>query len=350
MRAPNLGKQKSKRQRVAEAEVENFRKDLGPFVAAAEGTRMAIVFTDPKAAHNPITFANDSFLALMGYGREEVLSQSFTFLMARGADPKALPQIEAAFASLSGSELEVRYQRKDGSTFWAGVFISPVRDETGLVTQHFASFVDLTKHMLEEDRLRFLLDELNHRTQNTLATVQAIAIQTLRGAADPDVLEAFQGRILALSKAHSLLGRENWDSAGLHEVIAAILQPYGMSDRRGDQFAIDGADVRLKPKAALAIALVIHELATNAAKHGALSGNAAGLIAIAWHIEPTPQGDRMQLTWHESGGPSVVPPVHKGFGSRLIESGLAQELNGQASIDYHESGVKCNISMPYPSG
>ena len=311
---------------------------------------MAIVFTDPKASHNPITFANDSFLALMGYGREEVLAQSFTFLMARGADPKALPQIEAAFASLSGSELEVRYQRKDGSTFWAGVFISPVTDETGLVTQHFASFIDLTKHMREEDRLRFLLDELNHRTQNTLATVQAIAIQTLRGAANPDVMEAFQGRILALSKAHTLLGREDWDSVSLHEVIGAILQPYGISDHRGNQFTVDGADVRLKPKAALAIAMVIHELATNAAKHGALSGEAAGLIAITWLMEPTPQGDRMQLTWQESGGPPVVLPVRKGFGSRLIEGGLAQELNGQANIDYHEAGVKCKIAMPYPTG
>ena len=92
--------------------------------------------------------------------------------------------------------------------FWATVFVSPVRDEDGDVVQHFASFMDITKHKKEEDRLRFLLDELNHRTQNTLATVLGIATQTLHGVADEEVVESFEARILALSKAHSLLGRK----------------------------------------------------------------------------------------------------------------------------------------------
>jgi PAS domain S-box-containing protein len=202
---------KSGEQKAAEAEVESFRKDLGPFVVAAETTRMAMVFTDAKEPYNPIIFANDSFLSLSGHDREEVLGQSFNFLMARGANPEALAEIEAAFEGSSDSDPEIRYRRKDGSVFWASIYISPVRDEGGDVVQHFASFMDLTKHKREKDRLRFLLDELNHRTQNTLATVQAIAVQTLRGVADKEVIDAFEGRILALSKAHTLLGRENWD-------------------------------------------------------------------------------------------------------------------------------------------
>ena len=96
--------------------------------------------------------------------------------------------------------------------------------------------------------------------------------------------------------------------------------------------------------------MVFHELATNAAKHGALSNDAAGQIDIAWQIEPTPQGDRMRLRWQESGGPPVTRPRRKGFGSRLIESGLAQELDGEVRLDYEPAGVVCQIVMPVPQG
>jgi PAS domain S-box-containing protein len=136
---------KSEEQKVAESEVDSFRKDLGPFVVAAETTRMAMVFTDAREPGHPIIFANDAFLSLTGYDREEVLGHSFNFLMARGADPKALAQVEAAFDDSPGDGSEIRYRRKDGSMFWAALFISPVRDETGEVVQHFASFVDLTR-------------------------------------------------------------------------------------------------------------------------------------------------------------------------------------------------------------
>src|SRR5664279_707090 len=120
--------------------------------------------------------------------------------------------------------------------FWAATFISPVRDKSGDVVQHFASFVDLSKHIQKEERLRFLLDELNHRTQNTLATVQAIAVQTLRGAADKEVVDTFEGRILALAKAHGLLGSKHWEAVSLHEIIDRILQPFGLNDRRVARF------------------------------------------------------------------------------------------------------------------
>jgi PAS domain S-box-containing protein len=267
---------KSREQKAAEFDVESFRKDLGPFVVAAETTRMAMVFTDAKESNHPLIFANDSFLSLAGYSRKEVLGQSFNFLLGRPTDPAALAQIEAAFAGSSESDFEICFRRKDGSTFWAAVFISPVRDKSGDVVQYFVSFVDITKHVQEKAHLRFLLAELNHRTQNTLATVQAIAVQTLRGAADKEVVEAFEGRILALSKVHSLLGSKHWEAVGLHEIIDRILQPFGLNDRRVAHFSIKGDDVRLQPKAALTLAMVFHELATNAAKHGALSNDAAG--------------------------------------------------------------------------
>lgn len=176
--------EKSADQKVAEAEVEGFRADLGPFVVAAEETRMAMVFTDAKKPRNPIIFANDSFLKLTKYSRDEVLGQSFNFLMVRGTDKAALTRIECEFHGESNDDdshggSEIRYRRKDGSEFWASIFISPVRDKNGDIIQHFASFTDLTRHKDEQALSRMLIDELNHRVKNTLATVQSIVSQAL---------------------------------------------------------------------------------------------------------------------------------------------------------------------------
>ena len=339
---------KSEGQKGAEAEVDSHRKDLGPFVVAAETTRMPMVFTNAGEARNRIIFANDSFLRLTGYAREEVLGQGFDFLLRRDTDPEVRAQVEAAFAGQSEDLLELQYRRKDGSAFWAAVFISPVHDQAGDIVQHFASFVDLTKHREEENHLRFLLEELNHRTQNTLATVLAIAGQTLRTATDRDQVDAFEGRILALSRAHSLLGRQNWLAVSLREVIERILQPFGLDDGVDSRFSVEGIEVRLEPKIALSLAMVFHELATNAAKYGALSKAGAGAVEISWEVDPGAQADRMRLRWQETGGPPVAPPSRTGFGSRLIVSGLAQELNGEVKLDYDVAGVTCTIAMPVP--
>lgn len=337
---------KSHEQQDAESEVESFRKDLGPFVAATERTRLPMVFTDAKHAGNPIIFANDSFLAMTGYDREELLGKTFSFLMARGAGPEAAAQVDAALGGRSECTVEVRCRRKDGETFWAAAYISLVRDAAGEVMQRFASFVDLTEHRREEDRLRYMLDELNHRTQNTLATVQAIAVQTFRGVVARDVIEAFQARILALSKTHGLLGRTNWDAVSLRDTIDQALQPFGLNDRWDGRFSVEGDDVTLQPKTALTLAMMFHELATNATAHGALSDGAEGRIDIAWKVEASPQGGLMRLQWEESGGPPVTPPDRKGFGSRLIEGGLSQELDGEVSLDYRTAGVICQVTMP----
>jgi PAS domain S-box-containing protein len=337
---------KSDEQIGAEAEVEGFRRNLGPFVVAADSTRIAMVFTDAKAEGDPIIFANDSFLALTGYTRVEVLGQTLDFLVAVDSRPRCL--IQEALAHERRSHSAARYQRKDGTNFWAEIFVNPVHDRAGAIVEHFASFVDLTSHKREEERLRFLLDELNHRTQNTLATVQAIAMQTLRAATDRAVLNTFEGRILALSKAHSLLGRENWHAVSLGDVLGLILQPFGLDGVGLSRFSISGVVVRLQPKAALSLAMVFHELATNAAKYGALSANATGKIDVSWVVVTSPEGQRLRLRWRESGGPPVAAPGPKGFGSRLIEDGLAQELDGKVTLEYAPEGLTCEIAMPLP--
>lgn len=339
---------KSDHQKGAEAEVESFRKDLGPFVVAAETTRMAMVFTDATESDNPIIFANDSFLSLTGYGRDEVLGKSFNFLLAHSADAEALARIKAEFEGSSNSGAEVRYRRKDGSEFWAAVFISPVRNERGDIVQYFASFIDLSRHMESEIQSRMLIDELNHRVKNTLSTVQSIVWQTLRTSSDPKAIrESIESRLFALSRSHDLLTREKWESAGLHDIVHDAVEPFLVSGGRADRILIRGENIRFPPKAALALGVAFNELATNAVKYGALS-NAAGSILIRWTMEPAPAGQRLVLKWQEKGGPGVTPPSHKGFGSRVIERGLARELAGTVRLDYRPEGVVCTMDIPVP--
>jgi PAS domain S-box-containing protein len=197
----------------AEAEVERFRDQLGPFVVAAEKTRMAMVFTNSKVTENPIIFANDSFLELTGYERDEVLGASFTSLMAKGLGSAETAMIDAAFAGTADSEPVICYRRRDETTFWASVFISPVCNADGGVVQHFVSIVDETEHHKKQDHCEMLIDELNHRVKNTLATVQSITRQALRNSNDPATIgESIESRIfclvpLARSAQPSKLGR-----------------------------------------------------------------------------------------------------------------------------------------------
>jgi PAS domain S-box-containing protein len=340
---------KSDQQKGAEAEVESFRKDLGPFVVAAETTRMAMVFTDATKPDNPIIFANDSFLSLTGYDREEVLGKSFNFLMAHSDDAEVLTRIKAEFEG-SSSGTEVLCCRKDGGEFWTGVFISPVRDEGGDIVQYFASFVDLTEHKEDEAQSKMLIDELNHRVKNTLSTVQSIVWQTLRTPSDPKVIrESIESRLFALSRSHDLLTREKWESAGLLDIVHDALEPFGVSGGRADRIAIMGENIRFPPKSALALGIAFNELATNAVKYGALS-NAAGSILIEWTMETTPAGQQLLLNWKEKDGPPVAPPAHKGFGSRVIERGLAHELDGIIHLDYRPDGLVCTMDIPLPRG
>lgn len=338
------------KQKAAEADVEAFREQLGPFVVAAEKTRMPMIFTNAKADGNPIVFANDAFLSLMGYGYDDVLGVGFNSLMTRGADEETVEQIEAELSGKGEGRPEIRYKRKDGTEFWALVFASPVCDESGDVVQHFASFIDQTEHHDKQAHCEMLIGELNHRVKNTLATVQSIIRQALRTATDPATIrESIEARIFALSRSHDLLTYENWEGVGLRGLLEAALEPFGVADGRAERFTIEGANISLVPKATLALGIALHELATNAVKYGALSDD-RGTILITWSVEPSSDGNRLVLRWQERDGPPVKPPTRKGFGSKVIERGLVHELEGTVKLDYRPEGVVCAIDIPSPQG
>jgi PAS domain S-box-containing protein len=235
---------------------------------------------------------------------------------------------------------------RDGRWRWFLSRALPVCDDAGSVVRWFGTNTDITELREADERQKLLLGELNHRVKNTLAAVQSIASQTLRSA---DSLAAFgdkfDARLLALSRSHDLLARDAWQGAGLGDVIAETLAPYRNAGAAG-RIALAGAPVRLGPTATVTLAMAFHELATNAARHGALT-RAAGRVAVEWSIDwrggETPA---LEIGWRESGGPAVAPPPRSGFGRRLIERGLALELNAEVGLEFAPDGLQCRIRLP----
>nr|WP_246215882.1 sensor histidine kinase [Microvirga makkahensis] len=188
---------------------------------------------------------------------------------------------------------------------------------------------------------------MNHRVKNTLATVQSIIAQTLRtNSLEAEARSRVDARLIALSDAHNLLTEHNWEGTTLDRVVAMALRPH-QSDRER-RFEVHGPNVHLSPKTALAIAMALHELATNAIKYGALS-NDHGQVSLHWKVEQKNAEQRLHMLWSERGGPPVSPPSRKGFGTRLIERGLAAELGGSVQLSYPASGVTCVIDTPLPT-
>lgn len=252
--------------------------------------------------------------------------------------------IDEAIRGKSPFELEHRVRRVDGTVGWTLSRAVPLLDRNGEIAQWFGAASDVTARRQTQEHLRLLVDELNHRVKNTLATVQSIVTQVVRGMPhSEDVRGAIESRLGALSRSHDLLTRESWETASLQDIADQALRPF--VDGNADQLTITGDEIRFRPKIALALGMAFHELATNAAKYGALS-TSAGRIVITWSTAD----DRLRLQWRERGGPAVVPPEKKGFGSRLIERGLAYDLDGSVRLDYAPAGVTCDIEMPLAAG
>lgn len=232
----------------------------------------------------------------------------------------------------------VRFER-DLATQNRVLDLYAVRIEDGTERRVGVVFADITERRRHEERQKMLLHELNHRVKNTLATVQSIAMQSFRNARDTEQAQRqFEDRLFALSKVHDILTQESWERAPLAKIVAEVVAPYRRADSR---FAIEGPNVWLPPHYALALALALHELCTNAVKYGALS-NDRGRIGIAWTVAAR----GLLMRWTETGGPLVMPPRRRGFGSRLIERGLKQDLGGEVRMDFAATGVVCTIEAP----
>lgn len=211
--------------------------------------------------------------------------------------------------------------------------------------------IDITDHKRAEEHLKLLVNELNHRVKNTLAIVQSLSAQSFSrivaasGDATAMAREAFEARLFALARGHDVLTRENWEGASLATILDEAFAAYRKRSGEGDAFEVEGADIRVMPAMALSLSMALHELCTNALKYGALKVP-GGRVLVSWKTVAAADGNRLVMRWQETGGPPVTPPARKGFGSRLIEGGLARELNGQVAIAYEPDGVVCTIDVP----
>ncbi|HVK79272.1 MAG TPA: PAS domain S-box protein [Verrucomicrobiae bacterium] len=279
---------------------------------------------------------------LFGYAPDEIIGRSVLTLIPTELQHEEPGIIERIGRGERIEHFETERVRKNGERVFISLTVSPVKDASGVIVGASKIARDITERKRADEQRQLLINELNHRVKNTLATVQSLVMQTLRNTErSADARSLIDARLTALARAHDLLTAENWEGAYLREVVERAL----MAFTAGARVEVGGPVVRLTPKQALALSIALHELATNAAKYGALS-NEAGRVALKWELRGEMGNQVLHLNWRESGGPSVSPPTRVGFGSRLIERNLAYELGGEARIDYLPEGVEANISTP----
>ncbi len=251
--------------------------------------------------------------------------------------------VENARRAVSPFEVEHRVARH-GQWSWVASRAVPIRQEDGTVSEWFGAATDISDRVRHEQHLRLLINELNHRVKNTLAMVQSMTLQTLRNSADTmQAAERIEARLLALSEAHDVLTRKNWEGAGVDDIVRAAIAP--CVDDETTRFDVQGPGVLLDPRRAVALSMALHELCTNAVRHGALSVP-QGRVGIHWSRRQDGAGDVLELDWRESGGPMVDQPAYRGFGSRLVERGLQHDLGGTVKLEFAPDGVTCHISAP----
>lgn len=249
---------------------------------------------------------------------------------------------EAVAGTARDYQAEYRIIRpSDGALRWIGAVAQIERDETGKALRLVGAHLDITERKEAEAQQRLLMQELSHRVKNSLAMVQAIASQTLRNASSIEAArEIFSARLTALSRAHDLLVGGHWANAALSQIIDSVVDIQGAPER----FSTQGPGVVLGPKAALALTLILHELATNAVKYGALS-NETGRVVLAWRLDEIDGETQFRLRWQEEGGPEVAPPTRRGFGSRLIERTFPT-VNGRAELAFLPTGLVFTLDAP----
>jgi PAS domain S-box-containing protein len=317
-----------------------LRESEERFRLAVEAAPSGMVMTD---AEGRIMMLNARAERLLGYGRDElegqpietIIPDRFTELLHkfRSARQQLVARQEPA------GLVEAAIRCRDEAELPVEIGISPILGRDGPMS--IAAVIDISARKRADAQRDLLLAELNHRVKNTLAVVQAIANQTFRVVGAEEARAAFQGRLAALGAAHTLLTHGNWENAPLQRLAADALRSGGVDEARA---TLSGPPVLLSPRQALSFSLALHELATNATKYGALS-NDLGRLSVVWDTNECPR-PMLRLLWREEGGPRVVEPLDRGFGSFLIERALAQELQGQVFTKFAPTGLECTIEAP----
>ena len=289
--------------------------------------------------------ASDGFKKNMGRSPRDPLTYEEMLSCIHPDDrDRKLAARDAAIAGHSDYDIEIRVVTPSGEIRWLQLRGQASYRADGAPLSIAGISLDITDRKRAEEHRDLLAGELNHRIQNTLATVQSISRQTLRNASSLEAAqEAMESRLKSLSAATEMLARGSGDWATLTEVVIASLHPFGVE--QDHRFRIGGPILRLAPRVGLAFSLAIHELATNSVKYGSLSVD-AGRIIVSWDAVDGSSPDRLWFQWQEIGGPPVSRPTRTGFGSRMIERALAAEIGGTAEIEYRPRGVVFTAEAP----
>ncbi len=318
--------------------------------AELESARLAaiVVSSDDaiisKTLDGRVTSWNNGAARIFGYTVDEMIGQPITRIIP----PELHDEEKLILAKLRRGEHVDHYETvrmaKDGRRVDISLTVSPLRDKWGTVVGASKVGRDISERKQAEKLQRLLVDELNHRIKNTLATVQAIANQSLAHAKSPaDFVPSFTGRVQALAKTHSLLTQTKLQGAEVMELVREQVLLGAVNDNR---ISCSGPLLMLDIQSTTHLALVLHELATNARKHGALSVP-DGLLSVSWQMR-TNGGRSLLMLWKESNGPKVSAPSARGFGTTLIEQTLRGH-GGEASIHYDADGLTCDITLPLPN-
>jgi PAS domain S-box-containing protein len=325
-------------QRSIEAELHEKEQRLRYLASIVEFSDDAIV---SKNLDSVITSWNNGAERVFGYSAQEAVGQPITMLIPRERQDEETMILSRIRRGERIDHFETIRQHKQGDLIVVSLTVSPVKNAKGEIVGASKIARDITEQRRSQEKIAMLAREAEHRSKNTLANVQAIV--NLSRSESPDGLKkAIEGRIQALANVHSLFVATRWSGAELSTIAKQELSPYaGAAESR---VRIEGPSVLLSPDTAQTVAISLHELATNAAKYGSLSGD-AGALDLTW----SRQADGvLQLRWSETGGPKVTTPTRRGFGSRVIEQMVAR-LGGQARFDWRTQGLVCEISLPAQS-
>jgi PAS domain S-box-containing protein len=300
----------------------------------------AVIATDPAGT---VLYWNRFAEGLYGWPAEEAVGRNILELTP--ADEVIL-DAEEAMARLRRGEPwsgDINLRRRDGSTFVGHVSDAPVYDDAGRLVAIVGISYDISERKQAEEKQALLVRELHHRVKNTLTTVQAIMGSTARTAETTEVFQrAFSARIASLARTHSLLTDARWQAISFEELLRAELEPY--DDGTGKRIVLDGPPIELPSDLAVPIGMAVHELTTNAAKHGAL-GELGGRIEVRWSVT---KGDSRHLrwVWNEHDGPPVQLPTREGFGSRLLNRVLTVQTGADVNIAYDPDGLRVTVAVP----
>ena len=285
-------------------------------------------------------FVSEAYARMLGRRPQDFVGKSMVEIIGQDGLSTVMPHIKKVLRGERAEyESEIQYQGV-GKRWLHGVY-TPEKDEQGNVIGWIASIADITERKRAEEQRDLLVAELSHRVKNTLATVISIARQSFsRARSLNDAVPSFDDRIRALAHTHARLAEANWSGVSLAAIIRDETAPYHDG---GSNVHIAGPDILLSPKTAVSLGMAIHELTTNAAKHGALSVK-GGSLNVTWQLAPS--HNQVEMSWIEAGGPSVGSPEHSGFGRTLLERTLASDLNGEVKVEFTADGLHCRISFP----